>query len=559
MGYDLKRIEMPRIHGRVLRALATLAEAPGVGAAIRAQTLGNLGFDTFRRAPTDAPMAFGPVVEGGQDTTPAIAWNELESIARKDAGARGFAFESINDFHTAYLERRTTPTDVAQRLIEQIRESDQASPPMRLFIAHYRDHLLRQAEASTKRYAEGKALSVLDGVPVPVKDEVDMIGYPTTVGTRFLGVRGAETDATTVARLREAGALFPGKANMHELGIGVTGLNPHHGAARNPYDPTCFTGGSSSGSAAAVAAGVGPVALGADGGGSVRIPASLCGLVGLKPTFGRVSEKGAAPLCWSVAHIGPIAATARDAAIGYAIMAGADPADPHSLGHPEVHLKGFGEPDLDGFCFGVYRDWFEDADPQVVAACERTLQRLAECGARIEEIEIANLDLMRVAHLVTIVGEMAASQLCNVEHRDSYGLDTRMNLALGRAITGADYVHAQRHRTTICSQFDTLFERVDGIVTPTTGCTAEPLFLDSLSEGESNLTLLSRIMRFAAVANLTGLPAITFPAGYDERGMPVGLHVMGRAWQEHRLLRVAHVAESVVERKAPRWHRRLLS
>jgi Asp-tRNA(Asn)/Glu-tRNA(Gln) amidotransferase A subunit family amidase len=561
MTYDLKSIQMPRIHGAALRALATLVEQPGIGHAIRSQMLGNLGFDAFRKATCDAPIAYGPVLPAGtpEQGGDSVGLSDLTAVAAQKSGATGFSFEGIADFHDAYREGRTTPVKVAERLLEVIAEGDRSEPAMRVFIAHHREDLLAQASKSAERYASGKPLSVLDGVPVPVKDEVDMQGYPTTVGTRFLGSQAAEKDATTVARLRAAGALLPGKTNMHELGIGVTGLNPHHGSARNPYDPKCFTGGSSSGSAAAVGSGMGPLALGADGGGSIRIPASFCGLVGLKPTFGRVSEHGAAPLCWSVAHIGPIAGSARDAAIGYAIMAGHDPHDRNTAGRPRVHLDRFGQAGLEGYRFGIYRPWFEDADPQVVAACESLLQALAKQGAEIREIEIPGLDTMRVAHLVTIVAEMAASQLPHERHRRDYAPDTRMNLALGRALMASDYVHAQRHRTAICARLASLLETVDGIVTPTTGCTSEPLPLDALDTGESNMTLLSRIMRFAGVANLTGLPAITFPAGYDTRGMPIGLHVMGRAWDEHRLLNIAHVAEGLVERKAPRWHRTLLS
>ena len=169
-------------------------------------------------------------------------------------------------------------------------------------IAVNRDDVMKQAREATQRIKAGKPLSIFDGVPVAVKDELDMVPYPTTVGTSFLGKSPAKEDATVVARMRAAGALLVGKTNMHEIGINVTGLNPHHGTTRNPYNTDHFTGGSSSGSATAVAAGLVPVAIGADGGGSIRIPASFCGVFGLKPTFGRVSEHGAAPLCWSVAH-----------------------------------------------------------------------------------------------------------------------------------------------------------------------------------------------------------------------------------------------------------------
>jgi Asp-tRNA(Asn)/Glu-tRNA(Gln) amidotransferase A subunit family amidase len=186
----------------------------------------------------------------------------------------------------------------------------------------------------------------LDGVPVPVKDEVEMLPFGTTVGTRFLGKTPAKQDSTVVARMRATGALMVGKCNMHEIGIGVTGLNPHHGTVRNPYNINHHTGGSSSGPAAAVAAGFGPVAIGADGGGSIRLPSGFCGVVGLKTTYSRVSEFGAAPLCWSVAHLGPIAGTARVVAMGFAILAGADHNDPHTHNQPEISMDGFSQLDL---------------------------------------------------------------------------------------------------------------------------------------------------------------------------------------------------------------------
>ncbi len=224
-------------------------------------------------------------------------------------------------------------------MLTAIEASDATKPPLRTFIASNPDDVLRQAEAATHRIRNGQALSLLDGVPVAVKDEVDMVPCPTTVGTAFLGPRPAKQDSTVVARMRATGAVLLGKTNMHEIGIGVTGLNLHHGTPRNPYNPDHYTGGSSSGSAAAVAAGLCPVAISADGGGSIRIPSSFCGLVGLKPTFGRISEFGAAPLCWSLAHLGAIAATATDAALAYGVLAGPDPQDANSLHQPSPTFR----------------------------------------------------------------------------------------------------------------------------------------------------------------------------------------------------------------------------
>ena len=299
--------------------------------------------------------------------------------------------------------------------------------------------------------------------------------------------------------------------------------------------------------------------MGADGGGSIRIPAALCGQVGLKATYGRVSERGAAPLCWSVAHVGPIAVNARDAALGYAIMAGPDGEDPNSLGQPAPHLEGFEDDDLSGLRVGIYRPWFEHADPEIVAACERGLDRFKEAGARIVDVEIPELGLLRTVHLVTIISEMATAHARYYEqHRAEYGLDTRLNLALARRLNAYDYIHAQRHRVRLSQHFTRALTNADVLVTPATGTTAPLLPPDALLTGESNLNLVDRLMRFAPAANLTGLPAISFPVAYDDKGLPIGMQLMGRPWAEHTLLRMARVMEPAVERRAPRVHHQLL-
>jgi Asp-tRNA(Asn)/Glu-tRNA(Gln) amidotransferase A subunit family amidase len=420
--------------------------------------------------------------------------------------------------------------------------------------------VLRQARESARRYQEGKPLSPLDGVPVAVKDEVDMVPHPTTVGTAFLGRAPASRDSTVVARLRAAGALLIGKTNMHEIGIGVTGLNPHHGTPRNPYNPAHYTGGSSSGSAAAVAAGLCPLAIGADGGGSIRIPSAFCGLVGLKATFGRISEFGAFPLDWSVAHIGPIAASAADAALGYALIAGPDPQDANSLHQPPPSLDGWDDTDISGLRIGLFLPWFRHASAEVVAACEAMLEGFTGLGAHLREIVIPDLDAGRVAHVITIAGEMAqAMETYQAEHHRQHGLDVRINLTLARAFTLRDYVKAQRMRTRMMNHFKQAFEQVDVIVTPMTGIAAPPIPASALPDGDSDLTTLAGIMRFATPANLTGLPAISFPAGYTQQGLPVGLQAIGRPWDEVTLLRLALTAEGLLERQPPQVHYRMLS
>ncbi|NMC69538.1 MAG: amidase [Myxococcales bacterium] len=565
MAYRPRKVKAPRVAGIRLRVAARLAEGRWTGGLLAGTLLRSAGVFELRKAPVEEAHPVHPpgMPPAGGAAGEEAGAAETEATLERLAAVRGpgFRFETAADFAAAYRDGRCTPEEVAERVLEATRRLDASSPPLRAILAQSPADLRDAAREATARWRAGRPRSRLDGVPVAVKDEVDQRGYPTTVGTRFLGGAPAARDAAAVERLRAAGALLVGKANMHEIGLGVTGLNPHHGPARNPYDPARVPGGSSSGPAAAVAAGLCPLALGADGGGSIRIPAALCGVVGLKPTYGRVSERGAAPLCWSVAHLGPLGATVADAALGFAVLAGPDPEDPNSLGHPAPSLAGAAEEGLAGLRLAVVPGWFEHADEAVVGVCREALDRLRAAGAVVVEREPQgmDLDLVRPVHLVTIVSEMAAAHLAHHrKHRREYAADTRLNLALARRLTAYDYIHAQRHRARICAAVAALLDGVDGLVTPATGCTAPPLRADALRSGESDLETTERIMRFAPLANLTGLPAVSIPAGYDPGGLPVGLQVVGHPWCERVLLRVARVVEAGVERRAPRIHARLL-
>ena len=550
-SYDLQLARLPRLTGIPLRALAWAMESRLRGLVIP-ELLRKAGVQAFRQRHIDDPPTMHPIAFSGTPATVAAGLAPEKWPLAPASPTGGFRFPSAHDFAMAYREGKTTPEEVAQKVIAAIDTSESADPPLRAFVAVQREDILRQAASATQRIKTGKALSLLDGVPVAVKDEVDMVPYPTTAGTAFLGAAPAKVDSTVVARFRSAGALLIGKTNMHEIGIGVTGLNLVHGAPRNPYAPEHYTGGSSSGSAAAVAAGLCPLAIAADGGGSIRIPSAFCGLVGLKPTYGRVSEFGAVPLCWSVAHIGPIAASATDAALGYAVMAGPDPRDPISLRQPMPTLKGWDNLNLSGLTLGVFWPWFRHASPEIVAACEDLIERFQQMGARLCAIEMPDLEAARVAHAITITTEMAqALEYTWEEHHREHNLDVRINLALARACTAGDYLKAQRVRTRMIAHFNRVLKAVDVIVTPTTAVTAPRLTAGALCGGESDLSVLSEIMRFVTVSNLTGLPAISFPAGYSADKLPIGMQAIGGAHDEPTLLRLALAAEQVVERRPP--------
>ncbi len=556
--YDLMSIKMPYLSGRLLRLFAALVESP-LGGLLIPNLLQSAGIEWLRKQVIDEAPTHHPIHFSGAPATQNSAIPEKEFPRTAAAESRGFHFATVFDYAKAYRDGKTTPEEVATKLLAAIEDSNAATPALRAVITVNREEVMRQAREATQRIKAGKPLSIFDGVPVAVKDELDLTPYPTTVGTSFLGKSPSKEDATVVARMRAAGALLVGKTNMHEIGINVTGLNPHHGTARNPYNTGHFTGGSSSGSAAAVAAGLVPIALGADGGGSIRIPASFCGVFGLKATFGRVSELGAAPLCWSVAHVGPLAGTASDMALAYAVICGPDLRDPNSLHQPLPTIEGWDQLNLRGVKLGFYKEWFQHADPEVVAACENMLKRFSDMGAEIREIVIPDLELNRIAHTVTILSEMvqAMSYTYPAHHRE-HGLDVRLNLALGRAFNAQDYLLAQRARTRIINNFNHALEGVDMILTPTTAIPAPEIKKGALPDGESDLSTTAEIMRFVTSANMTGLPAASFPVGYTTKGLPIGMQAIGRAWQESNLLRLAVNAEQALERQKPQVHYKIL-
>lgn len=562
MPYQHKPLKAPRAAGFALRLTTPLVEHPPLGGVLAAKLLKDIGITELRSLDCHEALPFRPPLAPRRSAfpeqeRPLAQWLELALAA--PAPERS-TFCGARQLAAALSAGRVTATELAKRSLAWQRELEQGQPPLRALVAQDEADVLDQAGAADRRRDQGQVVGPLEGIPVAVKDEIDQRGYPTSVGTSFLGREPAADDAEVVARLRAAGAVLVGKANMHEIGLGVTGINPHLGPARNPYDPQRITGGSSSGPAAAVAAGLVPLAVGADGGGSVRIPAALCGLFGLKPTFGRLSEHGAAPLCWSVAHIGPLAATAADCALGYLVMAGPDDKDPNTSGQPPVHLQDFDSDDLSGLRLGVMPSWFDSADAEVLGPCRQALEVLRQAGAQIVEIDIAELELVRAVHLAIIVSEMTAAHLQHYrEHRRAYGHDTRINLALARRLHAFDYIQAQRLRLRICRHFQTAHEQADVIVSPATGCTAPPLRQDALHTGESDLVTTERIMRFAPAANLTGLPALSVPVGSDARGLPVGLQLMGRAFEEHLLLRLGRILEMRRPRPRPALYRSLLA
>jgi Asp-tRNA(Asn)/Glu-tRNA(Gln) amidotransferase A subunit family amidase len=549
--YDLQSVQMPYLAGSKLKLFLSALDSPARGALL-GSLLKQAGVTWLRQQQFDEWPTFEPSAPVREPARQAYTLAPTQWPEQPAHQPDGWDFPTTFDFARAYRQGVTDPVIVAERVLDAIASSDQADPPLRAFIELNKEDVMRQARASAERLRKGEPLSLLDGVPVAIKDELDMTPYPTHMGTSFLGQNPVQQDAIAVARMRAAGALLIGKTNMHEIGIGVTGYNPHFGTPRNPYNLAHYTGGSSSGSAAAVAAGLCPIALGADGGGSVRLPAAFCGVMGVKPTYGRVPESGSFALDFTVAHVGALAATTSDLVLAYAAIAGPDPADRLSAQQPLPALAGWTNTDLSDLTLGVFRPWFNHATPEMVQANEQMLGHFQQLGAKIKEIAIPDLEAARIAHVITITTEMnqALERFYDAHHKEM-GPDVRISLALSRAFNARDFVQAQRVRTRLMAHFQRAFEQVDAIITPAAGLTAPPIPEAALAYGDSDLTTLTEIMRYAPFANMTGHPAMTFPVGYAAHGLPAAMQVMGRHWDETTLFRLALAAEKRLERRKP--------
>ncbi|XP_073128345.1 fatty acid amide hydrolase-like [Henckelia pumila] len=475
----------------------------------------------------------------------------------------GFQRWTIPEFSRAYATGDSTPLMVAERFVAAVCESSSPSLNMSFFINFCVEDILKQATESTLRYKQGKPISVLDGVLVAVKDEIDCMPYPTTGGTKWLDkVRQCKDDACCVKRLRLCGAILVGKTNMHELGAGVSGINPHYGPARNPYNRNKITGGSSSGSAAVVAAGLCPVALGVDGGGSVRLPAALCGVVGLKPTFSRVPLEGVLPLNYTVGMVGILAASVEDALIVYAAISGdltsyqngvtAVPDQP-KLTLPLLKSADYTSRDIK---MARYGKWFDDCSDDIKVCCSNAVMKLSDkYGWKIVDVTIPELEVMRLAHYITI-GSECSSSMSRYSHNLSkaeMGWDVRFGLSAYGSFDSQEYLNAQRIRNRQLQFHEKIFSMADFIVTPTVGVTAYDIKDDATRTGELDYINGAALVRYQVAGNFLGLPAVTVPVGYDQSGLPIGLQLIGKPWSESLLIHVAYAMQALClsEQKKP--------
>lgn len=419
-------------------------------------------------------------------------------------------------------------------------------PELNAFITVTGDDARRRARA-----ADGRG--PLAGAPIALKDLFDVAGVPTTGGSKIFATNVPAVDGEIARRLFGAGGIDIGKTNLHEWAFGVTTDNPHFGPTRNPWALDRIPGGSSGGNGAALSAGLCFGAIGSDTGGSIRIPASLCGIVGLKPTYGRVSLRGAIPLAWSLDHPGPMARTVRDTAVLLQIIAGYDPRDPVSVDVPVDDYLADIEGGVRGSRIGVVRGRFferlnanEQPANDVAAAVREATAVLAAEGARVEDIELPRTDELRETQRVIIGTEAFAYHRDRIgANRTAYGADVAQRIDVGAKNTGGEYAAARRTRDELRRTYGDTLGAWDAIVLPTTPITAP------LREGQDAVAAAATLTAYTSPFNLTGLPAISVPCGFDANGLPIGLQLVSAPWAEARLLRVARAYE-----RATSWHER---
>ena len=441
----------------------------------------------------------------------------------------------------SFYRGKATARDLAEACFQQI---ERLNPKLNAFITviNPEDALKVQYPAGT-----GPLTKALRGIPIALKDLFDTAGILTTAGSKFFADNIPGEDAFVVEKLKQAGAIIMGKTNTHEIALGVTGNNPHYGTARNPWDPTRIPGGSSSGSAIAVATGMALGALGTDTGGSIRIPASLCGIVGLKPTHGRVSLRGVFPLSWNLDHVGPLTKCVRDAALILQVISIYDPIDPASIKMLTGDYLGHLIDDMEGrkIALGVGK-YINGADSEVFSAVCDAAKVFEAMGCKVQEV---NVDWMRDAALANKT--MTQSDGAAV-HRDRlkeqpemFGEDIRRRLEDGAKTTSTEYILARRTQTEIRKRCELFFESYDLLLTPTTPIAAPTV------EGHDAVEQAGRLTRFTAPFNLAGLPALSIPCGFTKEGLPIGLQIVSRAWADAKVLNAGYAFEQKTD-----WHTR---
>ncbi len=428
---------------------------------------------------------------------------------------------------------RAKKVSSAELTDDSLKRIARANPELNAFITVIEDSARARASAMDAEFSQGVDCGPLHGIPFAHKDLIQTKGVLTTAGSKIFAGFVPDQDAVVATKLNDAGAVLVGKTGLHELAYGITSNNPHYGAIHNPWDLGRIPGGSSGGSAAAVAADLVPMATGTDTGGSIRIPASFCGIVGLKPTYERVSRHGVLPLSLTFDHVGPLARTVRDAAVSFHAMV----ENPSGyVPPPNVDIRGV----RIGLPVNFY---FDRIDIEVAGAVRTAIQTAAALGARIVEVRVPDMDALNVVGRVLQLAEAVAILRPHLDRRADFGADVLALLDQGRLIAASDYLDAQRLRRIFAGEFARLWTEVDCLFTPATPVHAPKIGQTTVQIGPDTEDVRLAATRLMRGINLLGVPALVFPCGFTKAGLPIGLQIVAGSGQEDLLLRVGAAME----------------
>jgi aspartyl-tRNA(Asn)/glutamyl-tRNA(Gln) amidotransferase subunit A len=459
-------------------------------------------------------------------------------------------FLSAGQLARLIQRKEVSPVEVTEAHLSRI---EALEPTLNSFITLLPDQAMSAARRAEKEIRAGRYLGPLHGIPFGLKDLYNVKGIRNTSGSKIFEHFIPDFDSTVAFRLKEAGAILLGKLNLHPFAYGTTGENEEYGHMHNPWNQELIAGGSSGGSGSAVASGQCSLAMGTDTGGSIRIPSALCGLVGFKPTYGRLSRYGLTTLAWSQDHAGPMARTVEDCALAMNAVAGYDPNDPTSVNLPVPDFAKALTGQVKGLRLGVVKEFFElPISSEVKGSVWKAIRKLEELGAIVSEVSWPIYHYaMSIASIIQMAEATAYHAKLIREHGSKIYPPVRLRLEAGIFISARDYIQAQQARTLFYRQSCDLLKQVDLLAGPTVPVIAFPVGISELRLGDQNLNVVSLLTQYTRPFNLNGFPAITLPCGFSDDGLPIGLQLAGRPFDEETLLRAAHAYE-----KATEWHLR---
>lgn len=458
---------------------------------------------------------------------------------------------SISELAPLIKTKTISPVEVLDSVLEHIHLKNDT---LHAFIETFEDEARDGATKAEKDIINGRYKGPLHGIPMATKANIYIKGKNINIGSHIHRDFVPDYNATVINKLQEKGVILTGTLNMHEYAYGFTSDNPYYGTCRNPWDINKIPGGSSGGSASAVSADMIIASLGSETGGSLRAPASFCGIVTMKPTYGRVSKYGCFPMAWSLDHVGPMTKTVKDSAILLQAMAGHDEHDPSSSRVPVDQYTSYLNQDIKGMVIGINEAFFfNNVDQDVEALVRSAIQELEKMGAKIEMVDFSTLDNALFAMMMTMASEATTIHHENLLKRpEDFGIEVRTELLFGETISAVDYLQAQQIRRQIRDEFHDVFKKVDVIIGPTLPFTASPVGSDFATLNGEQVTLAEHVSRFIRPTTLAGIPAMSVPCGLSD-GMPVGLQILSGPFQEGKLLQVAHAVEllNLMEGKKP--------